>query len=59
MKEVRRVGMTTAVNGDLKYIFQLPTRQQNSVDVLILINKPIKARYCHIACWEERPVYIF
>ena len=59
MKEVRWVGITTAVNGDLKYIFQLPTSQQNTVDVCIFINKPIKIRYCHTACWKERPVYIF
>ena len=59
MKEVRWVGITTAVNGDLKYISQLPTRQQNTIDERILINKPMKICYCHTACWKERPVYIF
>ena len=58
MKEFRWVGITIAVNGDLQYIFQLPTRQQNTVDVCILINKPKKICYCHTACWRERPVYI-
>ena len=59
VKEVRWVGITTAVNGDLKNIFQLPTRQQNTVDVRILINKPINISCCHTACWKERPVYTF
>lgn len=59
MKEVCWVGITTAVNGDLKYIFELPTRKQDTVDVCILINKPKNIRSCHFACWKERPVYIF
>ena len=59
MKEVCRVGITTAVNGDLKHIFELSTRQQNTVDVFILINKLRNNRSCQCACWKERPVYIF
>jgi hypothetical protein len=54
MKEVGCVGTTTAVDRDRKYIFKLPTCQQNAIDVRILINKPIKIRYCQTACWKER-----